>query len=121
MVAIGVLLIAVMAAFSSQITSLNLMRNSRETNTAMADLQAAMEKILIAVPQSLPEHADYGDGQAIAEYDDLHLSNEQIVVEYPGYVAGDPVPDPLSILLTVTWNDFQGRSRRLQLSSVKAQ
>ena len=121
MVAIGVLLIASMAAFSSQLASLNLMKTSRETDLAMADLQAAMEQVLAQTPSGLPTSDDYPHGGNVADFDSRNLDAEQIVVTYPGYVAGGDVPDPLPILLTISWNDFQGRPRQLQLSSMTVQ
>ncbi len=121
MIAMSILLIAVLSAFGSQLTSAGLMRTSRETNTALADLQGCMERILLEAADDLPlPGGGYEPGQPVAAYTDAHLSNETIVPTYPGYVPGGPVPDPLPIVLTCSWNDYQGRERTLTLSSLKA-
>jgi prepilin-type N-terminal cleavage/methylation domain-containing protein len=120
MVAISVLLVATLTALSSQVTSMNLMNTSRETNTAISDLQAAMEQLLLVPALELPEHEDFGHERIITAFDDLHLAGERIVVTYPGY-DGATVPDPLPIVLTLNWNDYAGRPRDLSLRSMKVQ
>lgn len=120
MVAIAVLLVAVMAAFSSQLTAMSLVSSSRDTNAAMSDLQACMEQLLTRQLDGIPiAGSDYEAGQPVAAYDALNLQGEQIVPTYPGYVAGNPVPDPLPIVLRCTWNDSGGRPRFLKLRSMK--
>ena len=47
MIALGVLMVAVMATFSSQVTSFNLTTTSRETQTAISDLETCMEQLLL--------------------------------------------------------------------------
>lgn len=111
MCAIMVLLITALGAFSSEITSLNLARTARETQTISADLQAAMDRILIFTVPNIP--LNFPEGQNIADFDNLHLSNESIVPTYPGGIAADP----LTIRVTATWSDFAGRNRTLSLSS----
>jgi type II secretory pathway pseudopilin PulG len=119
-IAFGVLLIAVMSALSSQITSMRLMTQSRETAVAMSDLQGCMERLLLVRADQIPiAGSDFEIDQPVDAYTDLHLTNEQIVPTYPGYVLGGTVPDPLPIVLTLTWNDPQGHARRLELSSMK--
>lgn len=121
MVAIGVLLVAVMSAFSSQLTSLNLTKTSSETKTAITDLQTAMEELLLEPAAGMPLVGEpFEAGVPLAAFADLHLQDEQIVPSYPGYTPGNPVPDPLQITLTVTWSDYAGRARSLDLSTVKA-
>lgn len=119
MIAITVLLVAVLATFVSQLTSRDLLRTARETEVAVGDLEAAMERVLVFPPDQLPGPTGrFPDGQPIAAFDGLHLPNESIVVTYPGY-AGGAVPDPLSIVLTLTFDDFKGRQRVLRLASMK--
>jgi prepilin-type N-terminal cleavage/methylation domain-containing protein len=119
MIAIIVLLVAVMATFTSQLRARELMQTSRETNIAMSDLQSAMERMLLRSADELPVAGSlYEDDTAIAAYDGLHLPNEQILVDYPGYVLGGPVPDPLPIVLRLNWTDSRGRPRFLSLRSM---
>ncbi|MFT5049036.1 MAG: prepilin-type N-terminal cleavage/methylation domain-containing protein [Chlamydiales bacterium] len=120
MVAIGILLVASMGALTSQVTSMNLIKTSRETNIAMAELQAAMERVLAEPAQQLPIHTEYGEGVSIPAFMDRHLQDENVVVTYPGYVGGD-VPDPLPVQLTIRWSDFHGRPRSLLLTSMTTQ
>ena len=121
MVAVGVLLVSVMGAYSSQVTSLNLMHTSRETTTAMADLQAAMEQALLLRADQMPVPGSGFEADApIESFESLHLPEQSIVATYPGYVTGSTnVPDPLPIVLTASWKDYQGRPRTLQLASMK--
>lgn len=121
MIAITVLTVAVLSTFITQISSHNLMRTSRETNTAVADAQAAMEQLLLFSPMaSVPLAASpYAAGQPIAAFTGLHLRNETVVATYPGYAPGGAVPDPLQIVIEVTWNDFAGRQRRIRFASMK--
>ena len=119
MIAITVMMVAVLATFVTQLSSHNLMRTARDTNVAMGDLQAAIEQVLVFPCNQLPQPTGrFPNGQAIAAFDGLHLANERIVVTYPGY-AGGAIPDPLQIVLTLTFNDHAGRQRVLRLASMK--
>ncbi len=119
-IALAVLSIAVMSALSGQLTSMQLMVSSRETNIAMSDLQGCMEQLLLVPIDKLPiAGSDFEIGQSIDLYTDLHLSNESIVPAYPGYVAGGTIPDPLPIVLNMNWTDPQGHPRSLNLRSMK--
>ncbi len=119
MIAITVLLVAVLSTFTSQIKARDLMETSRETSIASADLQAVMERILVLPVDRIPVAASlYADGQPVAAYTNRNLRNELIVADYPGY-AGAAIPDPLPIVLTLTWTDRLGRPRTMQLRSMK--
>ena len=120
MLALSVLLVAVLGAFSSQAASSNLIRISRETDLALADLQACMEQALTLTTDDLPIVGSlFEDGQPVALYEDLNLEGESIVTTYPDYVVGQTIPDPLEIVLTLTWNDYGTRPRTVTLRSVK--
>ncbi len=120
MMALSVLLVAVLGAFSSQAASSNLIRISRETDLALADLQACMEQALTLTTDDLPIVGSlFEDGQPVALYEDLNLEGESIVTTYPDYVVGQTIPDPLEIVLTLTWNDYGTRPRTVTLRSVK--
>lgn len=122
MIGITVVMVAMMASLASQIAASNLQRTSRETNQAVMDLKACMDEILVQPPAALPAAGTpYADNAVIAAYTNLHLTDEQIRVDYPGYVAGGAVPNPLTIVLTMTWTDYAGRARELSLASMKTQ
>lgn len=119
MMGITVLLVAVLGAMATHVTALNLVRTTRESNTAITDLQAAMEQVLLLVPDDIPIATSlYADNQAIAAFTNLHLTNQRITCDYPGYVPGT-IPDPLPIVLTCTWSDWRNRPRQMVLSSMK--
>jgi prepilin-type N-terminal cleavage/methylation domain-containing protein len=120
MLAVSVMLIAIMAAFSSQLSSMNLLRASRESNTAMTDLQTAMEEVLLQPIDNIPAAGFYPSGQPIAAYTNLNLPTETITPTYPTFGGLGPVPDPLEIVLTMTWQDWRGRPMTAQLATVKA-
>lgn len=120
MIAVTVILVGLLTAYSSELSSLEVVKTSRETNTATADLQACMESILVLPPAEIPDpNGPYAPGQIIEAYRDLHLENQRMVATYPNLVTGQPVPDPLEIQLTMSWTDRQGRGRELRLFSVK--
>ena len=114
------LLVAVLTTFRTQIAAENLLRTTRETDAATSDLQAAMEQILLRSPDQIPiAGSPYAANQPIASFVDLHLRNERIVPTYAGYVSGAVVPDPLPILLTISWTDYRGRARSMRLACTR--
>ncbi len=120
MIAIAVLLISILGAFGSQLTSLNSIRTSRETDAAVSDLKACMEQILAHTSDEIPISGSLFEADLpVAHYTSLNLSDELLVPSYPGYTLGGEVPDPLEIVLTLDWSDYQGRARQLNLRSLK--
>ena len=120
MIAVGLLLVAVLAALRTQTTSIDLVQTTRDTETATSDLQAAMEQNLLRSPDQIPiAGSPFAAGVPIAAYTDLHLRNERMVPTYPNYAGGVVVPDPLQIQLTLTWSDFKGRPRTMQIATVR--
>jgi prepilin-type N-terminal cleavage/methylation domain-containing protein len=116
MLAISVMLITLVAAVSSQITSMNLVRSTRESNTAMADLQTAMEELLLSDAEDLP--LDFPPGTPLAAFTGLNLDGEAITPTYPGW-GGGPVTDSIQIVLTMTWNDWRGRPMQMRLATMR--
>lgn len=120
LIAITVLLVAVVSTFVTQVSAHNLMRTSRETSVAVADLQTAMEQALLLTVDQMPlSTSAFASGQPIAAFTDQNLRGETIVATYPDWVAGTDVPDPLQVVLTLRWNDFHGRVRTLRFASMK--
>ena len=115
-----ILLVVWGGALSSQLAASDLVQTGRETAIASTDLQSCMERILLMPVAQIPvEGSPFEAGEPIALFESLHLDEQRIVPEYPGYVAGGPVPDPLPIVLTTTWRDFNGRTREMQLRCMK--
>jgi len=118
MVALTIATIVIVGAGIAQTVCYDLTRTSEETNTAVSDLRIAMEQILLLVPEDIPDAAGpYAPGQPIAQFEGLHLEDERIVATYPTY-SGVAVPDPLEIVLTITWSDFAGRSRTISMATI---
>ena len=121
MMAIGALGVVVVGAMAAQFVCRNLSVQSRETNTALSDLEACMEEVLLEELSTLPvKGSAFEAGLPVAAYQGLHLENESIAVTYPNW-AGGTVPDPLEVLLTITWDDPHGRPRSLVLRTFKSQ
>lgn len=116
MIAVVLLTFGVLSAFLGQITSLNLLRAARERNTAMSDVEACMELILAEPLEDIP--GTYPDGAPVPFYNDLHLTNQRVVPTYPNF-AGGVVPEPLEIVLDITWVDWRGRPQATRLASVR--
>lgn len=116
-VAIGVLLVATLAAFSSQVQSFALIESSRDAAVAMTDLEVCMERVLTRTADEIP--VAFPAGEPIAEFDGLHLDAERIVPTYPGLVEGGPAPDPLQIDLVATWNDRRSRAKSMRLTTIR--
>ena len=117
MIAVVLLTFGVLSAFYGQVSSLNLLRAARERNTAMSDLEACMETILAEPLEDIP--GSFPGGVSVPAYDGLHLDGQLLVPVYPGYAGVGPVPEPLEIRLTVTWNDWRGRAQTVRLASVR--
>ena len=119
MLAITLLVVAMLAAVTSHVSSYNLLRTSSQTNAAMADLRGAMEEALLQPIDNLPLAGSlFANGQPIAKYAGKSFPTENVVATYPGY-AGGAVPDPLQIVLTITWNDYAGRPRTMTVATMK--
>lgn len=116
-VAIAVLMVATLAAFGSQVHSFALIGSSRDAAVAMTDLEVCMEEVLTRTADEIP--ASFPAGEAIAGFDDLHLTDQRIVPTYPGLVAGAAPPDPLQIDLVATWNDRRGRPQQMRLTTIR--
>ena len=120
MMAVVILVVAICAAISAQVIANNLLRATRESNTAMNDLQGAMELAILRSPAALPvAGSEFAAGVAIPRFTNLHLRNQTVTTTYPGYAAGGAVPDPLEVVMTVQWNDYLNRPRTLSLATMR--
>ncbi|HKX45399.1 MAG TPA: type II secretion system protein [Planctomycetota bacterium] len=121
--ALSVLSFALVSAFASQLGSLDLIRASRETSIASADMQAAFERVYTLQKDDLPQPgSEFEAGQPVAAFEGLHLQDQRVVATYPTWAGGmAAVPDPLEVVLTMTWSDFDGRERRLVMGTMVTQ
>ncbi len=119
LLAITVATIVLLGVGMAQSVCFELGRTSQETLTASADLEAAMEEVLLLPLDEIPEaDGPYAPGQPIAAYEGLHLTNQRIVASYPN-LSGPVPPDPLEIRLTLTFDDHAGRPRELSIASLR--
>jgi type II secretory pathway component PulJ len=115
-----VLVVALLGAVSAAATVDASLKTSRETNQAAADLAQAMEQLLLVQPRQLPiAGSEFEADQPIAAFEGLHLPGERIVPNYPNYVAGAQVPDPLQIVVTISWTDHRGRARTMRAATLR--
>ena len=117
---LAVFAIVLLAAFQSQLSSFAVTKSSRELSTAAADLEGAMESLLVLPTDEIPvAGSEFEEGQPVTRFTDLHLPNQTVVATYPDYTPGGPVPDQLVIVLTLSWTDARGRARQIQARTVK--
>lgn len=109
-ITVGAMTLMAQLEASHKITTVN-----RETNTAMAHLQAMMEKV-ISVPFSDIAHT-YPNGTIVyvgqSGLEDP-MNGEYVKIEY-----ADAAADPLQITLTVYWTSFDGRMRTRSLTTMR--
>lgn len=119
-IAVTIFMVALLAAFGSQKAALDLTRTGEETQTAVSELRACMEEILVLPADQIPlTTGPYAPDSLVAAFNDRALTNQRITVSYPG-LGGGVVPDPLEIRLTLVWDDWVGRPRSLVLETMKA-
>lgn len=121
MIAITVMLVGVAAAFGGQVGTQSVIRQGRETQLALTQLEVVAEAVIAQVPQDLPESPIYAHGQPVPLPTEVPLRDLQVVCTYPDFVAGQPVPNPLDVVVTATWTDFEGRVRTLDLATAVSQ
>ncbi|MEM7311305.1 MAG: prepilin-type N-terminal cleavage/methylation domain-containing protein [Planctomycetota bacterium] len=115
--AIALLTIIVGGIVAAQTTAMDLTRSAQETSAATADAEAALEEILVLPIDDIP--GEYPSGTAIPRWNNAHLTDQVFTPTYPG-LNGLQVPNPLEIRIAVTWRDFRGRNRTLELETVKS-
>lgn len=111
-----VLMVCLLAAFTSQLLSLNLMRQARDVNTAASELSAAIEEVTAPAVDEIP--TTYPPGAAIPRYEARALRDERVVVTYPNFVGGT-LPSPLEIRVTINWTGWNGSPGSLSYSTMK--
>ena len=112
-------MIVILGVGLTQTATAELNRTSDETHQAVSDLRTVLEEILSQPLEDIPDPDGlYAPGVPVAAYTDLHLAGQRLVVTYPNHVAGSTVPDPLEILVTLSWNDFRGRPRSVSMSTL---
>jgi Tfp pilus assembly protein PilV len=109
-IAVGVVALVAQLEASYKTTSVN-----RETNKAMAHLQASLEKV-IATPFSNITTAFPSGSTVTLDHVDTPdvLDQERITVAY-----ADVSADPLQITVTIQWKAFDGRMRTRTLSTLR--
>jgi Tfp pilus assembly protein PilV len=112
-IAASLLSIAVLALFSTLVTSECMTKNARESNIAVFELQSLIEEIRGTPFDAIAD--SYPDGQFVAAYDTRRLNEERIRVDYV-----DTAAEPLDITLTITWRNYQGRNVTMNMRTLVA-
>ncbi len=117
-VAVTVLAIVMLGAFSSQVASRNLLAEARETDLAVDTLRSTMDRLLVrGLEELVDENGDHPPGNAI-DVGECPLQDVNVLFSTPGYVPGDPTPDELTIRLELTWTSATRQPRELTLSCI---
>ena len=114
-VAVAIIALGVTALMAQLEASYRITNVNRETNKAVAHLQAAMEKV-IATP--------FGDIVGIhpngsSVYLDSISAEDLMTGEYITVTYADENADPLEITVTVCWTSFDGRLRSRSLTTMR--
>ena len=106
---VGVSVLMSQLECSYKVTSVN-----RETNKAMAHLEAALEKVTNTPFSKITSDFPDGSGVYLGEIDSTDLlRSEYITVSYL-----DTDADPLQVSVTIQWTSFDGRQRTRSLATM---
>jgi Tfp pilus assembly protein PilV len=109
-IAVGVVALVAQLEASYRITSVN-----RETNKAVAHLQASLEKVIATPFASITTAFPNRSAVTLDNIDSPDvLDQEVITVSY-----ADVSADPLEITVTIQWKAFDGRVRTRALSTLR--
>jgi hypothetical protein len=113
-VAGSILVVAVMGAMRNHISSQRLLQQSSETELAVETLSSTMAMLLEQPRNELADPSGaFGPNRALGGQPVFQDQNLQYTT--PGYQAGDPVPEILTLRLTLTWTTALGETRTLSL------
>lgn len=121
MIAVAVMAIGLAAAFSGQIGTHRVIEQSRDTQLALTAIEAVAEAVVAQVPNDLPNHPDFGAGQAVPLWTETGVEGMTIVCTYPNWGGGATVPDPLMVDIQANWIDGEQRPRNLVVSTAVTQ
>lgn len=109
-ITLGVTVLMAQLEASFKITSVN-----RETNKAMAHLQAGLEKVISTPFNNIV--GTYPNGSSV---DQGNIESEDLMDgEYMTVTYVDENADPLEITMTVYWTSFDGRARSRSLTTMR--
>jgi len=108
-VAVTVLAIVMLGAFSSQVASRNLLAEARETDLAVDTLRSTMDRLLVrGLEELVDENGDHPPGNAI-DVGECPLQDVNVLFS---------TPDELTIRLELTWTSATRQPRELTLSCI---
>ncbi|MBI4395079.1 MAG: type II secretion system protein [Candidatus Omnitrophica bacterium] len=109
--ALGIIIPAIFAVIGINYYMIHASENARQATTALQDAHSVIEGIRNSSAQGLSRViANYPNGQAVAAFTGLNLTNERITVSYANVNA-----DPLVVTVTVTWTDPGGGDIRTRV------
>lgn len=115
MIAVSVIAVGAMALMAQLEASHKITTVNRETNKAVAHMQAMMEKV-ISVPFSDIVRT-YPNGTIV--YAGQSGLGDPMDGEYFRIEYADAAADPLQITVTVYWTSFDGRMRTRSLTTMR--
>lgn len=118
MVAASMLAVSMLAALRSQVSSVQLMNEARETEAAVQVLQEAFAQALLESNAELAgDDGDLGPDRPMVM--STLLKDQVVQYSLPGYAQGDPVPSCLTLRFQLAWTSTSGLPRTLTLVGSK--
>lgn len=113
-ISVAILAMVLVSALSSNLSAQRLAKEADETQAALRALESARVEIESA---SLVEVTDLVGTLAPGAPVPVPavLDNQVITYALPDWTAGDPIPDPLGIRVTINWTSSRGQNRTLSL------
>jgi len=108
-ISVGVSVLMSQLECSYKVNSVN-----RETNKAMAHLEAALEKVTNTPFSRITSDFPNGSDVYLGEIDNADLLRSEYVTV--NYLAPDA--DPLQVSVTIQWTSFDGRQRTRSLATM---
>lgn len=118
LLAASMLSVSMLGALRSQVSSVQLMKEARETELAVQVLHEAMARAQLETNAELAgADGDLAPGEPLAT--SLVLTDQVVQYTLPGLADGDPVPVCLGLRFQISWTSSSGLPRTLALVGAK--
>lgn len=116
LIAATILIIALGGSFTSHLSARGLLRESRDTDLAIAALRSNMERLRLMTVADLTQPAgDIVSGQPIAPVNGVPLEQMVLTYETPDWALGNAAPGVLNVRLRLDWTSSNGNARTMSL------
>lgn len=116
-VAATIVTAAVVLCIHTGRSTLRIRRNADERELALGALGTTVDAILATGHAELS--ITYPSNEPVQGLGRLPLAEEEVLVSYPTYPDGSPLPLPLEIEASVSWRAWNGRARVERLVTLK--